>query len=403
MPYSCKVAGTKWQLTKKDGGEVFGNHDTKKQCMSQMRAMYTNEIRKEGNIVLTDFIQVPWNLQDLIDKADKEINLVIDSRGGSPIDAIMIHNRLRNSGKFVNTYIQSFAMSAAAITALAGDKIYIAENGVLQFHPVQISSYEAKNAKELENIAEALKVADQVITNTLMSRTKMSKEECEKIIQNDTWMTADQALKLGIVDEVIPIFRDNYSEVKNMVGGAMSPPETIINFVKDKNDMSMKEVCQKFGIENETEEGLVAYIQALQPAKPTNVSDSMLNMISKSRETMLNSLVTLGKAIPAVTEGLKKEYLEKDRIKKDLQNGNTEFDAIVDSHMKNAAVINFGGGDSGPQQLAPGTAPLQKPATGKIKVKDGNGNDKEIDESNVLIENMQNRIKNFNLNSGTGM
>lgn len=373
MPYVCKLKDGKYELTKKDGGKVFGTHPSRKACIQQMRAIYSNEVSNPSNIVFNSIISMPWDLDTKIQNSDKEIHVVINSQGGDFFDAISIHNKLRASGKKVVCHVDPFAYSAAAVIALAGDEVYMVENGLLFFHTPKIEMYGIKDAEQLEKIADVLRHSEEVLINTLMSKTKKSHDECETMMK-DTWLTPQEAMDLGIVDEIIPINRD--VQVSNVF------PERIINFVKEKSNMGMKELCQKFGISVEESENssmedkigeFITNLQKSQP-KPINVSQGVINMVKKARETELNVLVNDGKVVPAVVNELKLSFLADDRIKSDISTESNEFDKVVAALSKNETVVNF------------------QPKT-RVQIPDPN-KDGNKDEANILVADMKSRKEN---------
>lgn len=369
MPYSCTLEGSRWKLTKKGSSDSLGSHRTKHECMSQMRAIYSNEKKKPTNFVFDGTIynneMIDYRISQI---TDNEINLVINSKGGSFLDSISLHNKFRSAGKKIICYIDPFAFSAAATLALAGDEIYMVENGMMMFHPPMLPpGDEAKNAEQTEKDAVWLRKAEEILVNTLMSKTLLSKEECEKIIKNETWLTAEEALKMGIVNDIIPINRD--VTVENYF------PLKAINFLEEKKKMPLKEVCERLGLADQTEDGLIKYIDTLknsQPKPPVEYSDAIINSVKSAREIQLDSLVNNGKATPAVVIELKTKYLEPTRIKTDLQNNSSEFDAVVSSHAKNEEIISFKGKS--------GTQPLPKGREGE-------------EEDKVLVNDMEKRKK----------
>lgn len=375
MPYTCRLMGGKYVLTKKNSTKAIGTHDSEKSCKQQMRAIYANESSNPKNLVFNDFISMPFDMEDKIVNSGDEINVYINSRGGDFIDAIKIHNQLRSSGKRVICYIDPFAYSAGAVLALAGDEVYMVENGLLYFHTPKIITQGMKDATQLEKMSEALRANEEVLVNTLMSKTKKSHDECIAIM-NDTWMTPTEAMNMGIVDEIIPINRD--VKMENISNLGINFPERILNFVREKSDMGLKEICKKFSLpEDDTgETKLVEMIENLQKnqLKPKlTVTPSIINMVRSARETELNSLVADGKIIPAVATDLKKKYITDEQIVNFVETESPEFDNIVNSLKMNESVISFKG-RTGVQKL-PGS------------IESGS------DEENTLVNDMKNRSK----------
>jgi ATP-dependent protease ClpP protease subunit len=354
MPYSCTLDGRKWKLQKADGSKTFGTHDSKKSCMKQLKAIYANEINNEAHV---RFVGRLYNTDidpKLITNEDT-IKMVIEGEGGSVLGAIKIHNSLRQSGKRIVGYIPTIALSAHAILALACDELYIAENGAMMFHPpkAELKENSSLSAEELKNLADSLDVAETMLVNTLMSRTKKTEEECRAIMGKDTWYSAQQALESGIVDGIIPILRD--IEVMDYM------PVEIVNQVRKVQSMAVKELCDKFGIvatDENAEEKLVDFIAGLQkklePPKQMEISNSLLSVVRSARDTELRMLVSEGKCAPVQAEELKKNFLSDERVKADIQNDSQEFSNIVAFARKGEKQIQIGG-SSGSQNPPPGT------------------------------------------------
>lgn len=344
MPYSCVLQGSRWKLLKKSGGEPLGTHETKRQCVQQMRAVYANESKRPENIIYNGYIFDEGMIDTKIAESKDEVNVWINSKGGDFLEGMSIHNKLRNAGKRVITHIDPFAISAGAIVALAGDEVCMVENGALMFHAPKLASNQAKTAEELAQDSATMKKHEDILVNTLMSKTKKTDAECRTLISKDTWFTAEEALNFGIVDTIIPIYRE--VQVENFF------PDRILNFLKEKRDMPLKEVCQRLGIE-ESEDVLVALVESLrksQPKPPQEMSEQFLNMFKDARTVQLDALVSNGKATPAVVTKLKTKYLDPNRLKQDAATSTSEFDTIVATLNENETIINFGG-STGTQQL----------------------------------------------------
>lgn len=359
MPYTFVKTGDKWTLQR--GQEVLGTHNLKRECVNQMQSIYSAELNRPENIYINGPIDAYSSMfiDDKIASSGEELNVVVNSKGGDYFDSLDIHQKFRNSGKKVIVHINPLAFSGAAIVALAGDEIYMPANGLMMFHTPRVEPQGAKDADELEKMTAALRAAESSIVNTLMSKTKKSKEECEKIMKSDTWLTAQEAKDLGIVTEIVPIFRD--IQIQNYF------PERIVNFVRENSEMGMKEICDQFGVADET--GLVNLISELrknQIPKSTEISPAFLNMIKGARETQINNLVATGKCTPVVAADMKLKFVNDERIKLDGTSGaSTEFDYIVSSYLKNEPIVNFDPKTGVQQPEGTGTATLTKETPGK--------------------------------------
>lgn len=352
MPYTCKLDNGKYQLTKKNDSKVIGTHDNKKSCIKQMRAIYAEEMRRTENMVFRNYIELPYDFDSRIETAENEIHVIINSSGGDFLEAIVIHNKLRNSGKRIICHIDPFAFSAGAIVALAGDEIYMPENGLIKFHTPRVGVQKIGEAADFEKIASELRKAEDILVNTLKSRLKRDEEYCRELMNKDEYLTANEALRMGIIDDIVPIYRDSESRIENY-----NFPERIVNYIKEKRDMPLQDILQKFEVKDE--DGLVNLIENLrknQVKQPEVIKTSIVNMVKNYREGELTRLVDDGKCSPAVIQDLKTVFLNEDRIKLDgqLDDPNKEFDQMVAALKKNEKIINFDG------KTKPQTTPLDK-------------------------------------------
>ena len=347
MPYVCEKVGSKWHLKKKDGGDSLGSHSSKLSCTKQMRAVYANEMKNEKNIVINDLVYMPWNFDEKIKEADKEIKLIINSRGGSFYDAMLMHNKLRNSGKRIIGYIESIAYSAGAILVLACDEVYIPENGLIMLHMPKVFFNQGteQDANNVESLLAMMRAQEEILINTVSSKIKKTAEETRAFLEKETYLTANEALELGIVTEIVPIMRN--IEVEN------SFPERIITFVnqvqtqfKEENiEMALKEVCEQFGVDP-TDDALVAFIKKLQNAAPKPKVEpdvGIINVVKDYRNTTIDRLVSDGYALPAYAQELKVLFVNDDTIKSDFQlsDPNGHFNKSVTALQKNGKVMEF--------------------------------------------------------------
>lgn len=153
-----------------------------------------------------------WNINaqsfinDLRAQTAKNIKLSINSPGGSVIDGIAIFNALRNyvaqSGGVLTTATIGIAASIANYIAQAGDVRQIAENAFYMVHKPLNAIYD--NADGLREMADLLDKFESSIVNTYIARTGRTQADIEALLRDETFMTAQEALDAGFVDEITP-------------------------------------------------------------------------------------------------------------------------------------------------------------------------------------------------------
>lgn len=129
------------------------------------------------------------------------IHVRINSPGGSVFDGIAIYNALREHPAKVITHVDSLAASIASVIALAGDEVKIAKNAYLMIHdPWTIT---IGNAEQLRKDAGLLDKFAQTILDVYTAKSSEKPDEFKQLMKEETWLTADEALELGLVDEVV--------------------------------------------------------------------------------------------------------------------------------------------------------------------------------------------------------
>lgn len=162
-----------------------------------------------GEVPAVGFLEQLRNLGD-VDK----ITVRINSKGGSVFDGYAIYNALTRHKAHVRVEIDGIAASAASYIAMAGDEILISENAEIMVHcgmvGIDLANY--FNAAELENrlipelgkVATALKRIDNQIAGMYAARTGHKHETWMRLMEKETTFTAEEAVKKGLADAMIP-------------------------------------------------------------------------------------------------------------------------------------------------------------------------------------------------------
>lgn len=136
------------------------------------------------------------------------IELRINSDGGDVFEALAMYNYLKNHKARVKVFIDGLAASAASIVACSG-KIFMPKNAMLMIHNPVGNVY--GESEDMRDMAEVLDKIRDNIANVYASKTGLELEKCIELMNNETWINADEALALGFCDEII----EARNEVKN--------------------------------------------------------------------------------------------------------------------------------------------------------------------------------------------
>lgn len=139
-------------------------------------------------------------------KAIPQNNIVVEinSPGGSVFDGLAIYNVLRGAaqaGKTVTTKCVALAASIASIILMAGTHRQVADNAFVMVHNPWTMA--AGNAEELRGTADLLDKIGESLVSTYVARTGLPEDEVRALLSTDTWMSAEEALAKGFVDEII--------------------------------------------------------------------------------------------------------------------------------------------------------------------------------------------------------
>lgn len=168
------------------------------------------------------------------------INLHINSGGGSVFAGHAIYNMLKQHSAEIIVTVDALAASIASVIVMAGDTIKMHKNSMLMIHNSWIITM--GNAKELRETADLMDKMDQSSNTAYLDKNKkVTEEQLNKMLQEDYWMTADEALELGFIDEVIDENQMAASITEEQLKRYSKVPENIIKDVEKVTDIHVLE------------------------------------------------------------------------------------------------------------------------------------------------------------------
>lgn len=141
----------------------------------------------------------PGDVKKFLDQLDgtENINIHINSGGGSVFGGIAIYNMLRRNNAHKTVYVDGLAASIASVIMMAGDEIVMPKNAIVMIHKPSASYFfTTKNADDLRKDAESLDTCQEAIMQTYMTKAKVDKEEIEQKVNDETWLTGEEAAEL---------------------------------------------------------------------------------------------------------------------------------------------------------------------------------------------------------------
>lgn len=130
----------------------------------------------------------------------KNIDIYINSWGGSVYEAYGICAQLQRHGAYKTAYVDGFAASAASLVPMVCDKVIMPVNAMMMIH--EIASYAYGNAKMLRKEADTLDKMMESNRQLYLSKGNFTEEALVTMLEGETWLTAKQCKEMGLCDEV---------------------------------------------------------------------------------------------------------------------------------------------------------------------------------------------------------
>ena len=152
---------------------------------------------------------------------DSEVHVLIDSLGGYTNDAVSISSLFKLHGN-VHVHFVGHNASAATIAAMGAKRITIDEDAAFLVHKCMayVFEWDYMNAdqldahiKELEAMKKDNQTIDGCVAGMYARRCKKTKDELLALMKVGGWLTPEQALEWGFVDEITHYADDEKPEL----------------------------------------------------------------------------------------------------------------------------------------------------------------------------------------------
>jgi len=142
-------------------------------------------------------------MQDLraIDDGVSPVIAAFNSIGGDLFDGLAMHNTLSRLGERCTARIDALAASAASVAVCGAHKVVIASNAMLMIHNPW--TYAAGDADNFRKVADVLdQTMEAIIAAYKAKAPDIDEAELRGLVAAETWLTASEAVALGLADEV---------------------------------------------------------------------------------------------------------------------------------------------------------------------------------------------------------
>ncbi len=175
----------------------------------------------------------PKSVQEIIDATPENelIDVYINSPGGHVTAGQEIYSLLRQD-KRTRIHIQGMACSSASIIAMAGHSD-MSPVAMLMVH--NVSGGASGDFHEMEKAQRELKSMNEALAGAYAEKTGMDMQKLLQLMDKETWLTANQCIEMGFVDEIDKPAQANVQIVNSCESGLKMTDEML---AKAKSEMA---------------------------------------------------------------------------------------------------------------------------------------------------------------------
>lgn len=172
------------------------NEDNENTILSQQN----NKIYFYGPLTDDSCFKLNLLLEDMIYKTD-EINLYLQTTGGSVLPTLPIVDLIKTSSTPINTYIRGYCASAGTLLSVVGKKRFMTNNSLLLIHSLRQEGV-GGNFNNIKDVYDNANTIMNIIKNIYLDNTNIPEEILYYYLDHDLWLPSQLCLKYNIVDEI---------------------------------------------------------------------------------------------------------------------------------------------------------------------------------------------------------
>lgn len=154
----------------------------------------------------------------------EDIIIEMNSGGGNVITAHEIYSAIAGYKGNIEIHVMGLAGSAAS-EILTACKSKISPVGLVMIHNCMTNA--SGDYREMDSTSQMLQEVNQSIRNAYKAKTGLADEQLIELMNNTTWMSAQKAIDIGIVDELL-VFDSQNSDALNE-DGTIQPALALYN------------------------------------------------------------------------------------------------------------------------------------------------------------------------------
>lgn len=159
------------------------------------------------------------------------VEFIINSPGGDVYAGSEIYTAIKDYHGKSTGKIVGIAASAASLIAMGVDNLLISPTAQMMIHNVSSGAW--GDYRDLQHEANVLKNYNVSIANAYQIKSGKSYEELLSLMDDETWLNAQQAKELNLVDEIM--FQNNVPKLVASVQPSIIP-QNIVDKIRNMKD-----------------------------------------------------------------------------------------------------------------------------------------------------------------------
>lgn len=298
-------------------------------------------------------------VHDFLKDADGEdVAINLNSVGGSVYEGLEIYTLLKDYSGNVTVNVTGLAASIASVIMLGGDVVSISNGAQVMIH--NPSTIAVGSKEDLERGINSLDATERTIAGLYASKSSKSQEEFQSLMKKETWFTANEALEIGLADNIthLPV-EDNlklvnsYHETMSALAdfkqfAKLNSEEMMSNSLIDKLKNALKEAgditnqseaveteeIEKVDTEKEEEKTESTEPETVEEAEKEEKSSEEATETVENTENVDDVNEKLVDSLEKATQKIEELTNENEKLKNELSDKDNQIDSLQTSNAK---------------------------------------------------------------------
>lgn len=173
----------------------------------------------------------------------KNINLYVNSPGGSVGDGLTIASLIARNPAYVTAYVDGMACSIASVIVCSADKVVMGKSSLLMIHNALSGGFMFDNAKGYRKLADDLDKVTASLRQMYLSKAKdkLTEDKLIELMDSESWLGAKESMELGLCDEILDTNKMVAKLPMKFINKYVNIPKELLNQDKEGKELE-KEV-----------------------------------------------------------------------------------------------------------------------------------------------------------------